>query len=230
MTSNRVEKHDYTACLIFISVLLVLLGLIGMGSIEPNQLLFALPLTVLLLLYFVYDGLKQKRSPGYENKRERKQSVAPLFLVPYDDEKSKSHPLYSRMLQVLVTADKDIRQIRMVAGRLEDPPISEALYELCRIAEAINTKVRLNPGILPNVQRFYTYYLHTARTLWNQYEGLIRSPYYSKEMEYEVKRIENLLTPLKRNFQRHLNRVLRGELVEVELEVNTLEQLMRSEG
>jgi|GEM_PF-2365096 len=246
MSPNRPDHSTLNESIIVVSVLLVAAGLIGIGALNAKLLLIALPVAALLLLLLSHRSpLARTAASGPERADGSRQAGTAgsrpggLQLVggrEADDrregghERPHAHPLHARALETVAAADKDIRHLRKIADRLDDPRVSDSIRELCGMAEAIGGNVKADPGILPSVQRFYDYYLRTAKMLWSQYEVLVRSPFYNKEMEFQVKRIENLLEPLHRNFERHLARSMRGELSRVELEVNTLERVMRSEG
>ena len=142
---------------------------------------------------------------------------------------SAEHPLSGRAQQALDTAAQQLARLRIIAVRLSDREVAAKIFALCTTSESISDKIRQNPGGLALVQRHYDYYLPTALGLMEQYDRLIHSEIYTKEMEFQVKRMENLLPGLRSHFDKYYRKLMRHELIDIEVEVNTLEQVMRSE-
>ncbi|GBF72909.1 hypothetical protein PA598K_01186 [Paenibacillus sp. 598K] len=138
-------------------------------------------------------------------------------------------PLQGRAREVLDAASLHIAGLRSVASRLADREVAAKVQELCAVSESIAAKIRRNPDSLPLVQRHYDYYLPTAADLMDRYDRLVHSKVYTKDMEFQVKRIENLLPALRSHFDKYMGKLLRHELIDLEVEVNTLEEVMRSE-
>ncbi|WP_157272696.1 5-bromo-4-chloroindolyl phosphate hydrolysis family protein [Paenibacillus daejeonensis] len=156
------------------------------------------------------DGYALPESPGY--------SLA-----------SAEHPLSGRAQQALDTAGQQLTRLRTIAVRLSDQEVAAKIHALCTTSESISEKIRQNPSGLALVQRHYDYYLPTALGLMEQYDRLIHSEIYTKEMEFQVKRMESLLPGLRSHFDKYYRKLVRHELIDIEVEVNTLEQVMRSE-
>lgn len=139
------------------------------------------------------------------------------------------HPLSDRALQVLQTAGQQLARLRIIAVRLADREVAAKVHALCTTSESISSKIKKNPGGIVLVQRHYDYYLPTALGLLEQYDRMIHSDIYTKEMEFQVKRIENLLPGLRSHFDKYYRKLMHHELIDIEVEVNTLEQVLRSE-
>ncbi|MBD2845980.1 5-bromo-4-chloroindolyl phosphate hydrolysis family protein [Paenibacillus sp. IB182496] len=138
-------------------------------------------------------------------------------------------PITAQANRTLTRGAQQVEELLRIASAVADQEVARRVGELCDTAERITDKIRQRPAALPLVQRHYDYYLQTAHRLMRQYEQFMSSPVYTKEMEFQAKRIEHALVGLQGSFLKALRKLLNDELVEVEVEVNTLEHMMRGE-
>lgn len=195
-------------------------------------LLLLLIITAFTLILLVWP---RARADVKSSQSERPERIEPALSAPSglrllsSPSPDDAPPLQGRAGEVLEAASLHIAGLRSVASRLADREVAAKVQELCSVSESIAAKIRRNPDGLPLVQRHYDYYLPTAADLMDRYDRLVHSKVYTKDMEFQVKRIENLLPALRSHFDKYMGKLMRHELIDLEVEVNTLEEVMRSE-
>ncbi|MFS0722983.1 5-bromo-4-chloroindolyl phosphate hydrolysis family protein [Paenibacillus sp. 1P07SE] len=197
-------------------------------------LILLILIIVLAAVLIVMLGRQQwgRNETGRPSKERSPSAAQHSFLLPFSTEELPpvtDHPMSERVRLVSEAAAGQLASLRRIAARLADREVAAQLHALCVSSESIAGKLRLRPGGLTLVRRHYDYYLPTTVELLQQYDRLIHSPVYTKEMEFQVKRIENLLPSLRANFDKYVHKLMRHELIDIEVEVGTLEQVMRSE-
>ena len=87
-----------------------------------------------------------------------------------------------------------------------------------------------NPDKIKLARRFFTYYLDTAARLLNRYVEFQNTGLRSGEVTEILVRTGEALPVLNRAFERQFTRLMEGELMDVEADIELLKSTLKMEG
>ncbi|HIT66343.1 MAG TPA: 5-bromo-4-chloroindolyl phosphate hydrolysis family protein [Candidatus Merdisoma merdipullorum] len=132
--------------------------------------------------------------------------------------------------KLLDEAQEDLRRIGKAAKEISNIQAkrdAEALEDGgLRILEYLEE----NPEKINMARRFFTYYLDTAAGLLERYVQLQETGLRTPEVTEAIKRTAGALPTLNTVFEKQFTRLMEGELLDVEAEINLLENTLKMEG
>ena len=132
--------------------------------------------------------------------------------------------------KLLDEAQEDLRRIGKAAKEISNIQAkrdAEALEDGgLRILEYLEE----NPEKINMARRFFTYYLDTAARLLNRYVEFQNTGLRSGEVTEILVRTGEALPVLNRAFERQFTRLMEGELMDVEADIELLKSTLKMEG
>nr|WP_243164806.1 5-bromo-4-chloroindolyl phosphate hydrolysis family protein [Catenibacillus scindens] len=129
----------------------------------------------------------------------------------------------------LEDARKDLRDIRRSAETAVSPEIRQGAFKLAQTGENIIACLEKDVDKISVARRFLNYYLDTAVDILNKYCELQQSRAPRKEMEALTQKSIQALNMLNEAFERQHSRLIQGDLMDIESDIELLKKTLKME-
>ena len=124
-----------------------------------------------------------------------------------------------------------LKPVRRIAGiAVEDLPGGEEMQALLETGERILAYLHKNPEKIRSAHQFLTYTLDTAGKLLARYVEFRATGLATPEVQEILERTAKSLPVLHAAFERQFTRLMQGELLDVEADIELLRKMLAMEG
>lgn len=144
-----------------------------------------------------------------------------------DVEKLPGGEEISRMLD---DAEEDLKAMRDAASGIKDKTVREDAEALYATGKRIMDYLDENPKKIKMARRFFIYYLDTAAKLTDRYVDFQDTELNSDEVRKVLNKTAAAITVLNNAFEKQFIKLMEGELMDVESDIELLESTLKMEG
>lgn len=123
-----------------------------------------------------------------------------------------------------------IREMRALNVRIHDKKISNQIDRLEQLSDSIFSHVRKNPGKLPQIRKFMSYYLPTTLKLLNTYADLAEQAVKGQNITATMNKIESMMDTIVVAFEKQLDGLFGAEALDISTDITVLENMLHREG
>ena len=134
------------------------------------------------------------------------------------------------MQALLEEARQDLDRIRQAEARIDDPAVRRDAQALRETGERILAYLHKNPEKIRSAHQFLTYTLDTAGKLLARYDEFRATGLATPEVQEILERTAKSLPVLHAAFERQFTRLMQGELLDVEADIELLRKMLAMEG
>ena len=142
----------------------------------------------------------------------------------------ESLPGGEELRALLEEARRDIQRMRKAEARIADPLVRADALRLRGTGERILDHLRKNPDKIHSAHRFLGYYLDTAGNLLERYAEFSETGLETPEVQAIRERTAKALPVLRTAFEKQFTRLMQGELLDVEADIELLKKTLTLEG
>lgn len=128
------------------------------------------------------------------------------------------------MKRLLDEAHADLREIREAEQRIHESGVRENAVRLGETAGRLLKYLAENPAKISAARRFFTYYLDTAAKLLKRYVEFQNTELKTEEVRRIMEKTAESLPTLNKAFDGQFTRLMRGELLNTEADIEVLEK------
>ena len=132
--------------------------------------------------------------------------------------------------RLLDEAQKDLSRMEKDASAIRDAGVQADAGALCGAGQGILSYLEENPEKIRLARRFFTYYLDVAVKLLSRYVDFQNTGLSSEEVTGILKKTAEALPVLNKAFERQFTRLMEGELLDVEADIELLKSTLKLEG
>ncbi len=134
------------------------------------------------------------------------------------------------MQALLEEARQDLDRIRQAEARIDDPAVRRDAQALRETGERILAYLHKNPEKIRSAHQVLTYTLDTAGKLLARYVEFRATGLATPEVQEILERTATSLPVLHAAFARQFTRLMQGELLDVEADIELLRKMLAMEG
>lgn len=131
--------------------------------------------------------------------------------------------------QKLIEAKKDCESIQKSIVKIGDLQVRNEAEKLSETSRAIIEYLENNPSKIRHARQFIDYYQDTASKLLSKYIGLQDANIETEEIIKLKKDTRSALATLNKAFSGQFEKLMRGELTDMQAEIELLEQTVKME-
>ena len=126
-------------------------------------------------------------------------------------------------------AREDYESIKKSLSKIIDMQVKDTAEKLCATSEKIIEYLENNPEKIRQARQFIDYYQDTASELLKKYITLQNSDINTDEVANLKKDTKNALTTLDTAFNNQFEKLMRGEMIDMQTDIDVLEKTVKSE-
>ena len=157
----------------------------------------------------------QETSASPEAQRERKEPEAPV------------DPEIAALRQ---ERDRAVGEMRRLNDSIEDPVLSQQIDHIEATTGKIFAYVMNHPDRKGQIRRFLNYYLPTTLKLLNAYDRLDEAGISGVNIDGAKGRISDVMAAIVDGFDRQLDALYQGEVMDINAEIKVLQSLLTGDG
>lgn len=123
-----------------------------------------------------------------------------------------------------------LRQIREVNDAIEHPELSRKIDRIGEITERILEFQREHPEKSAELRKFLNYYLPTTLKILNSYAELEKQGIEGENIAATKQRIESMMDMVVEGFERQLDKLFAGDMMDIAADITVMEQMMQGDG
>ena len=207
----------------FVGFVWVLWAVFGSLHRPTDYIMAAL---VSIAAYFLGKILFPDR--GYEIPDEEKASPQPEPQAQAKQEpKSTGNPEIDKLI---AERERALGEMRRLNDTIEDEVISGQIDHLEDVTAKIIDAVVAKPAKLPQLRRFFYYYLPTTLKLLNAYDRMAAAGVSGANIDGTKAKIEDIMGTICTAFDRQLDALYGEEALDISTDIAVLENLLAQEG
>ena len=142
----------------------------------------------------------------------------------------ESVPGGGEIRKLLDDAQADLTEIDQAIKAIADPSAKDDALTLHATGAKILAYLEENPDKIRLARRFFTYYLDTAAKLLERYVDFQNTGLRSEEVKKILQKTAQALPALNNAFEKQFTRLMQGELMDVEADIELLKSTLKMEG
>lgn len=132
--------------------------------------------------------------------------------------------------EVVAEGMEKLRQISNMTRMIQSNEVAGRIREICKIGVDIFDDIKKNPNDMKRARQFTSYYLDATRKIVEQYVELSGKKNRTPEVETTLRKIEEMLGPVKDTFEKQLANLLEDDLLDINAELSVLKNTIKLEG
>lgn len=125
--------------------------------------------------------------------------------------------------------NEKIRILGEYAQKIKDPKVSAKIYQIIEVIKKIFDNFKKDPKDIRSARQFLSYYLDTSIKIVRKYIDLSSQNVRSPEITATLTRAENMLDSIEKAFEKQQARLLRDDVMDLDVEIETLERTFSAE-
>lgn len=123
-----------------------------------------------------------------------------------------------------------LRQIREVNDAIRHPELSRKIDRIGEITERILEFQKEHPEKSAELRKFLNYYLPTTLKILNSYAELEKQGIEGENIAATKQRIESMMDMVVEGFERQLDKLFAGDMMDIAADITVMEQMMQGDG
>ena len=123
-----------------------------------------------------------------------------------------------------------LRQIRQVNDAIENPELSRKIDRIGEITERILEFQKEHPDKAGELRKFLNYYLPTTLKILDSYAELEKQGVEGENIAATKQRIEGMMDMVVEGFERQLDKLFAGDMMDIAADITVMEQMMQGDG
>ena len=123
-----------------------------------------------------------------------------------------------------------LRQIRQINDAIADPEMSRKIDRIEEITQRILEFQQEHPEKSAELRKFLSYYLPTTLKILSSYAELERQGVEGTNIAATKQRIEGMMDMVVEGFERQLDKLFAGDMMDIAADITVMEQMMQGDG
>ena len=123
-----------------------------------------------------------------------------------------------------------LAEIRAVNDDIDNPRLSAQIDRIGVITAKIFDYQKTHPEKSPQLHSFLSYYLPTTLKILRAYAQLEDQEVSGENISSAMKRIENMMEKVVEGFEKQLDQLFQGDVLDITTDVEVLERMMAKDG
>lgn len=113
---------------------------------------------------------------------------------------------------------------------IRDPEVKAKINELMRITDKIAQDAVADPSDIPQIRKFFSYYMPTTIKLLNTYDRMSAQGIEGENLNKSMKSINEMLDEIIAAFKKRLDSLFENQALDIETDIEVMNKLLAREG
>ena len=172
-----------------------------------------------------------KRSGQKEKTTQEK--TAPAKAQPQQEAKTASTPKKSygpEVDAILQESNRALSEMGRIYMSIQDPDIRRKINEIMRITDKIAQDAIADPADIPQIKKFFNYYLPTTIKLLNSYDRMSAQGIEGENLDKSMNSINEMLDTAIVAYKKRLDSLFANQALDIETDIQVMNTMLAREG
>lgn len=195
--------------------------------------LFPLQETWGFLLTFAISALVSYVTGKISSARARKKDKSDLSETSVPEEEKQATPLKSygpEIDPIVQEGNKALSEMGRLYMSIDDVKIRGKINEIMRITDKIMQDAIHDPSDIPQIRKFFNYYLPTTIKLLNTYDRMGAQGIEGENLDKSMKSIDQMLDTAIEAYKKRLDSLFANQALDIETDIDVMNTMLAREG
>lgn len=131
---------------------------------------------------------------------------------------------------ILEESDKALREMGRIYMSIDDPELRAKINELMRITDKIAQDAIADPSDVPQIKKFFNYYMPTTIKLLNTYDRMRAQGIEGENLDKSMRSINEMLDAAIVAFKKRLDSLFENQALDIETDIEVMNKMLAREG
>ena len=213
------KKLSFAAVIGFTLSWILFAFLLPIGQIWGFMTNLILSSLISFITYRISEKVKSRRSRKQYEKMIQNLSA------------NSSEDTYSPEVQSIMSeSERALSEMARIYTSINDKDIRSKINELMLITDKITQDAATDPSDIPQIKKFFSYYLPTTIKLLNTYDRMGSQTIKGENIDKSMKSIDEMLDTTIDAYKKRLDSLFADQAVDVETEIDVMNTMLEREG
>ena len=189
-------------------------------------------IAVAVLLFIVYKARNSGKSSESSEKekriKERTTKTSERIGVSTKSEQKVSYG--PKIDPILEEGNRALSEMGRLYNSIKDASVRTKINEIMMITDKIMQDAIDDPGDIPQIKKFFSYYLPTTIKLLNTYDRMGSKEVESSNIDNTMKNIDEMLDVAIVAYKKRLDSLFENQAIDIETDIDVMNQMLAKEG
>ena len=131
---------------------------------------------------------------------------------------------------ILEEGDRALDEMRRLKSTIRDPEVQNKIDQIMEITEKISEDAIEDPSDIPQIKKFFRYYLPTTIKLLNAYDRMSSQGIEGENIDKSIANINEMLDVAITAYKKRLDSLFENQALDIETDIDVMNQMLEREG
>ncbi len=131
---------------------------------------------------------------------------------------------------ILEEGDRALDEMRRLKSTIRDPEVENKIDQIMEITEKISEDAIEDPSDIPQIKKFFRYYLPTTIKLLNAYDRMSSQGIEGENIDKSIANINEMLDVAIAAYKKRLDSLFENQALDIETDIDVMNQMLEREG
>ena len=131
---------------------------------------------------------------------------------------------------ILEEGDRALDEMRRLKSTIRDPEVQNKIDQIMEITEKISEDAIEDPSDIPQIKKFFRYYLPTTIKLLNAYDRMSSQGIEGENIDKSIANINEMLDVAIDAYKKRLDSLFENQALDIETDIDVMNQMLEREG
>ena len=131
---------------------------------------------------------------------------------------------------ILEEGDLALEEMRKLKSTIKDPDVQNKIDQIMDITEKISEDAIEDPSDIPQIKKFFRYYLPTTIKLLNAYDRMSSQGIEGENIDKSISNINEMLDVAITAYKKRLDSLFENQALDIETDIDVMNQMLEREG
>ena len=243
MGSNKKKNSLPASAIAFIACFALMSGFFAspftLGGLALN---LAVSGGVAFLVKWLKKNRKQNEKPQYTSIEKKEENVAntkktserignaTVTSKTTTGKRLRRKSYGEKIDPILEEGDRALDEMRRLKSTIKDPDVQNKIEQIMEITEKISEDAIEDPSDIPQIKKFFRYYLPTTIKLLNAYDRMSSQGIEGENIDKSISNINEMLDVAIAAYKKRLDSLFENQALDIETDIDVMNQMLEREG
>ena len=131
---------------------------------------------------------------------------------------------------ILEEGDRALDEMQKLKSTIKDPAVQDKIDQIMEITEKISQDAIEDPSDIPQIKKFFRYYLPTTIKLLNAYDRMSSQGIEGENIDKSIANINEMLDVAISAYKKRLDSLFENQALDIETDIDVMNQMLEREG
>lgn len=201
----------------------------ALAFIFPLYKIFGIALTALIssLIAYIIAGISAKKELKNSERQHKEKEAETVNKEKSSTEKKSYGPEIDPIIEESNRALSEMGRLYM---SIKDPEVRQKINAVMHITDKMAQDAINDPSDIPQIKKFFSYYLPTTIKLLNSYDRMSSQGITGENLDKSMKNINDMLDSAIDAYRKRLDELFADQALDIETDIDVMNTMLAREG